>query len=72
MNMSYCRFHNTTIDLEDCLNALENGNFENISYDEKRAINKLLTTQLERLNEIKEFINDDYNGDINKWIEDNN
>ena len=69
MNMSYCRFHNTTIDLEDCLNDLENGDFENISYDEKRAINKLLTTQLERLNEIKEFINDVYDGDINKWIE---
>lgn len=72
MSMSYCKFHNTTIDLEDCLNALENGNFENISYDEKRSINKLLTTQLERLNEIKEFINDVYDGDINKWIEVNN
>ena len=22
-NMSYCRFHNTSIDLYDCLNALE-------------------------------------------------
>lgn len=72
MSMSYCRFHNTTIDLEDCLNALENGDLENINDNEKRAINKLLTTQLERLNEIKEFINDVYDGDINKWIEVNN
>lgn len=23
-NMSYCRFHNTVLDLEDCLNAMEN------------------------------------------------
>ena len=24
-NMSYCRFHNTSIDLHDCLGALEDG-----------------------------------------------
>ena len=24
-NMSYCRFENTLADMEDCLNALENG-----------------------------------------------
>ena len=24
-NMSYCRFHNTNIDLHDCLSALEDG-----------------------------------------------
>lgn len=23
-NMSYCRFHNTRLDMRDCLNALEN------------------------------------------------
>ena len=31
-NMSYCRFHNTNIDLEDCLAALEDG--DELSADE--------------------------------------
>lgn len=46
-NMSYCRFHNTRIDLEDCVNALENSmkhkgtyvdeDFDEISQEEIRA-----------------------------------
>lgn len=46
-NMSYCRFHNTRIDLEDCANALENSmehkgayfdeDFDEISQEEIRA-----------------------------------
>lgn len=27
-NMSYCRFHNTRIDLKDCLEALRHGSIE--------------------------------------------
>lgn len=34
MNMSYCRFHNTFIDLQDCVEALES--FDDISQDEMR------------------------------------
>lgn len=34
-NMSYCRFHNTRLDLEDCIEALRNG--ECLSADEARA-----------------------------------
>ena len=30
-NMSYCRFHNTLEDLEDCKNALENRDIESSS-----------------------------------------
>ena len=70
-NMSYCRFHNTVIDLEDCINTLEGyneGELKDLSEDEKRAINKLLGRQLERLNEIKDLIDEDYAGDIDKWI----
>jgi hypothetical protein len=26
-NMSYCRFHNTDIDLRDCLNAIDDGEY---------------------------------------------
>lgn len=46
-NMSYCRFHNTRVDLEDCVNALENSmkhkgtyvdeDFDEISQEEIRA-----------------------------------
>ena len=32
MNMSYCRFHNTRMDLADCVEALEN--FDDISEEE--------------------------------------
>ena len=70
-NMSYCRFHNTVIDLEDCINTLEGyneGELKDLSEDEKRAINKLLGRQLERLNEIKDHIDEDYSGDVDKWI----
>lgn len=34
-NMSYCRFHNTRLDLEDCIDALRND--ERLSSDEARA-----------------------------------
>lgn len=71
-NMSYCRFHNTVIDLEDCINTLEGyneGELKDLSEDEKKAINKLLGRQLERLNEIKDLIDEDYAGNVDKWIE---
>lgn len=70
-NMSYCRFYNTVVDLEDCINTLEGyneGELKDLSEDEKRAINKLLGRQLERLNEIKDLIDEDYAGDVDKWI----
>ena len=78
MNMSYCRFYNTVIDLDDCIEALQSTDFNNISEDEKRAIVKLLTKQLDSLNEIKENINITYGKDfddeldeeiINKWVD---
>ena len=38
-NMSYCRFENTLADMEDCLNALENGlDAEELSEYEIRAL----------------------------------
>ena len=37
--MSYCRFENTLADMEDCLNALENGlDAEELSEYEIRAL----------------------------------
>ena len=29
-NMSYCRFENTSKDMQDCLNAIESGDYEAI------------------------------------------
>lgn len=34
-NMSYCRFHNTRVDLNDCLDAINNE--ERLSEEEARA-----------------------------------
>lgn len=39
-NMSYCRFHNTEIDLQECIDALNDG--ERLSYSEKRSAKMLL------------------------------
>lgn len=44
-NMSYCRFHNTLIEVEDCILALENR--EIISSQEKKKAKKLLKKFLE-------------------------
>lgn len=43
-NMSYCRFENTKIDLEDCVFALEdilNGDADELSEREKRASDRM-------------------------------
>lgn len=44
-NMNYCRFHNTLIDLSECIEAMENQ--EKISADERIKAKKLLITFLE-------------------------
>ena len=31
MNMSYCRFHNTNIDLQECLDVLRNREYEKVT-----------------------------------------
>ena len=44
MNMSYCRFQNTVIDLADCLRALEEIDFDlkKLSKDEAKAACRLI------------------------------
>ena len=44
MNMSYCRFRNTVIDLVDCLRALEeiDFNISELSEDEAEAACRLI------------------------------
>lgn len=44
MNMSYCRFQNTVLDLADCLRALEeiDFNISELSEDEAKAACRLI------------------------------
>ena len=39
MNMSYCRFQNTLADLQDCAEHIED---ENLSFEEKHAMKRLI------------------------------
>ena len=41
-NMSYCRFENTARDLSDCLDAIKNGEIEDLSSYERRGLSELL------------------------------
>jgi len=44
MNMSYCRFQNTAIDLQDCASAIESGEAvdKKLSREEKQAKKRLV------------------------------
>lgn len=46
-NMSYCRFHNTSMDVEDCFSALR-GEYDNylISKEEIAKANRMLKSML--------------------------
>ena len=41
-NMSYCRFENTTLDVLDCINAINGGEINDLSRDEQRAFVNLI------------------------------
>ena len=41
-NMSYCRFENTARDVEDCLEAIDNGAIHDMSTQEAEALRSLL------------------------------
>ena len=45
MNISYCRFENTEKDLNDCLYAIEEGDYTDLSsYREEQALRSLFDT----------------------------
>jgi uncharacterized protein YhfF len=50
-NMSYCRFENTTRDMQDCINAIEEGDTRNLSRYEASALREFL----DLANEIKQY-----------------
>ena len=41
-NMSYCRFENTVTDMRDCINAIEDGETDELSNYEIRALEEFL------------------------------
>ena len=53
-NMSYCRFENTTKDMQDCINAIEEGDTRNLSRYEASALREFL----DLANEIKAYAPD--------------
>jgi hypothetical protein len=60
-NMSYCRFENTARDLGDCLDAIENGETNDLSAYETSGLRDLLDyceAILEYKEEIYEKINE--------------
>ena len=57
-NMSYCRFENTSKDLEDCLYAIENGEYTDLDRREKDGLERILSLCEEILN-MQEEIEDE-------------
>ena len=53
-NMSYCRFENTTKDMQDCLDAIEDGDTRELSRYETSALRSFLNLA----NEIKQYAPD--------------
>ena len=61
-NMSYCRMRNTALDLEECLNAIESGEYKNdILREEKEALQQIL--------EFAHYIVNDLEYDIEKILD---
>ena len=56
-NMSYCRFQNTSIDLGDCVDALENSWDLDLSIDEVNGLENLLGDS-HRIVEMEDTINE--------------
>ena len=64
-NMSYCRFENTSRDLRDCVQAIENGETDDLDFHEKNGLEDLLN-YCEAIffmkEEIEETLNEKENG----------
>ena len=61
-NMSYCRFKNTSMDLQDCLEAIENNEIEDLVDYEYEGIQDILDyceAILEYREDLEEAIDED-------------
>lgn len=53
-NMSYCRFYNTALDLEDCVYAIKEGEYKDeISKMEVRALENIVALAHEIIEDLK-------------------
>ena len=61
-NMSYCRFENTVKDIKDCINAIEDGECDELSSYEISALKefKELGREIERLDIDIDLILEEY------------
>ena len=56
-NMSYCRFENTARDLQDCVNAIDIGETDELNEYEKSGLADILKLA-EYIVDIEDYIND--------------
>jgi hypothetical protein len=56
-NMSYCRFENTANDLRDCVNAIRNGETDELNKYELEGLQEILYLAQEIIDD-KDFINE--------------
>ncbi len=61
-NMSYCRFENTVMDIKDCINAIEEGDTDELSSYEVNALRRFkeLGDEIKRLDIDIDLILEDY------------
>lgn len=64
-NMSYCRFHNTQIDLEDCLDALRDN--EELSKSEFMKCKQMFGSFIDFL--LDEGVIEDEDGELNERLD---
>lgn len=77
-NMSYCRFHNTRLDMDDCIEALKRAEWDDkkISKEEIRYCKMMFDTIIGYLDDeglIDEFDYDAYEewqNNLDEWSED--
>ena len=56
-NMSYCRFENTARDLQDCVNAIDRGETDELNEYEKSGLAEILKLS-EYIVDMEDYIND--------------
>ena len=77
-NMSYCRFHNTRLDMDDCIEALKRAEWdgETISKEEIRYCKWMFDNIIEYLDDeglLEEFdyeAYDEWKSNLDEWGED--
>ena len=63
-NMSYCRFQNTTLDVLDCINAINGGEINDLSISEQYAFIELVM----QCKKIAEQFEDQDEYELENWI----